>query len=314
MGKQKWNKDNFINEIKRRMPESQIEVISFEGIVKPFKFKCLKCGTTSEYKTADKCIDRGRRGLTDACKVCEDTVQLSQRLKAIDKVKKLLPSSNICPVMKLDNIKRIQIPIVWKCNKCHQTFERSINNFLLKSQKCPYCEGVVYKHTIDSFLKKMKSLNIEDYSLVGDFNGINIKTLFKHKDCGFIWETLPSNILSRHGCPKCKESKGEKLISNWLKENNIYFLPQYRFTNLKKYPFDFYIEYRDKKICVEFQGKQHYEPISFFGGEEKFKEQIQRDKIKKEFCLKNNIELIEISYLEQKQISTILSKRFNDQA
>jgi hypothetical protein len=47
---------------------------------------------------------------------------------------------------------------------------------------------------------------------------------------------------------------------------------------------------------VEFQGKQHYEAVSFFGGEEGFKGRWRRDQIKREFCRKNDIPLLEIRY------------------
>ena len=313
MGKTKWNKNNFIEEINRRMPESKIEIIEFNGIVKPFKFKCLKCGQNFSYTTADKCIDRARRGLTDACKNCEDTAQLTQRLKALKETEEKLKNSSIYPLLQLKKIKRISVPIQWKCKKCNQIFDRSIYNFLHKTSKCPYCEGAIHKYTKESFLKKMESLKIDNYDLVGDFIDANTRTLFRHKTCGFIWKTYPSAILAGHGCPKCKESRGEKEISEWLETNEIKFFRQYRFNDLKSYPFDFYIEYNNKKICVEFQGKQHYEPIAFFGGEEAFENQKKRDKIKKDYCLNNNIELIEIPYYKQKDIPIILLHRFNDQ-
>ena len=43
---------------------------------------------------------------------------------------------------------------------------------------------------------------------------------------------------------------------------------------------------------MEYQGKQHSEPVEFFGGEEVFKETVKRDKKKKALCKKNNCELI----------------------
>jgi len=54
----------------------------------------------------------------------------------------------------------------------------------------------------------------------------------------------------------------------------------------------------DYNICIEFNGKQHYEPITFFGGEEGLKKQIIRDKIKTQYCDKNNIKLFIIKYDE----------------
>ena len=64
--------------------------------------------------------------------------------------------------------------------------------------------------------------------------------------------------------------------------------------HIKELRFDFYIP--KDNICIEYQGKQHYEPIDHFGGLDKFNELIKRDKIKKEYCENNNILLIIIKY------------------
>jgi hypothetical protein len=40
----------------------------------------------------------------------------------------------------------------------------------------------------------------------------------------------------------------------------------------------------------------YYKPISFFGGQKEFEYLQSRDKIKKQYCLDNNIKLIIISY------------------
>ena len=53
---------------------------------------------------------------------------------------------------------------------------------------------------------------------------------------------------------------------------------------------DFYLP--DYNIAIECQGIQHFEPIDFFGGEEKFDEQIERDRIKYNLCKNNNINII----------------------
>jgi len=47
-----------------------------------------------------------------------------------------------------------------------------------------------------------------------------------------------------------------------------------------------------KKFAIEYQGRQHYEPIEFFGGEAAFIEQIKRDELKKQLCKENGVKLI----------------------
>jgi len=118
----------------------------------------------------------------------------------------------------------------------------------------------------------------------------------------------PSSHKSGSGCPKCKISKGEKAILKFLEENNIKYNLNYSFDECKyknTLPFDFYLE--DMNICIEYDGIQHFEPIDYFGGVEKLNNQINKDKIKSDWCLSNNIKLIRISYLEYDKISHILS-------
>ena len=54
----------------------------------------------------------------------------------------------------------------------------------------------------------------------------------------------------------------------------------------------------DLNTAIEYQGRQHYEAVEFFGGQE-YLEYIQHhDKIKSEYCANNNIQLICIPYWE----------------
>ena len=67
--------------------------------------------------------------------------------------------------------------------------------------------------------------------------------------------------------------------------------------DLRPLPFDFAIFIQDKLTgLIEYQGKQHYCNIDFFGANGRFEKQQQRDNIKREYCKKQNIPLIEIPY------------------
>ena len=72
--------------------------------------------------------------------------------------------------------------------------------------------------------------------------------------------------------------------------------------------YDFYLP--NHNILIEFQGKQHYEPIDRFGGEKHFTTQCIHDERKREYAKTNQINLLEISYLQIKQIESILEEYF----
>ena len=93
-------------------------------------------------------------------------------------------------------------------------------------------------------------------------------------------------------------SSGEQAVKQWLINHNISFETEYIFDDLKGehncLRFDFKI--KNKPIIIEFQGKQHYESIEVFGGEKAFKLQQKYDNLKRIYCKKHNIKLIEIPY------------------
>ncbi|MBS3788755.1 hypothetical protein KGY79_11230, partial [Candidatus Bipolaricaulota bacterium] len=51
-------------------------------------------------------------------------------------------------------------------------------------------------------------------------------------------------------------------------------------------------------LAIEYMGRQHYEPVEFFGGEEDYEETKKRDKVKKMKCTKNDVSLIRFKYDE----------------
>ena len=53
------------------------------------------------------------------------------------------------------------------------------------------------------------------------------------------------------------------------------------------------------KVAIEYQGKQHFEPVVFFGGEESYKKTVERDKIKQELSRKNGVKMVYINYWEE---------------
>jgi len=62
---------------------------------------------------------------------------------------------------------------------------------------------------------------------------------------------------------------------------------------------DYYLFYFYYNTCIEYNGRQHYEPIKYFGGEEILFEQLIKDEIKRKYCENNNIILLVIKHNEK---------------
>ena len=76
---------------------------------------------------------------------------------------------------------------------------------------------------------------------------------------------------------------------------------------VKKLMFDFFIPHLN--LCIEFDGRQHFESIPYFGGKEAFIIRKESDIIKNNFCRDNNINIIRISYEDINIIDNILSEK-----
>ena len=172
----------------------------------------------------------------------------------------------------------------------HGEFWQTPGNHLQSG--CFQCYGTK-KLTSKEFIEKAKEIhgNKYDYSKVKYLNN-HTKVCIICPEHGEFWQQ-PNNHLHNQGCPICNESSLEKEITSLLDNNNIKYERQKKFDWLKyKKPLslDFYLP--DYNIAIECQGRQHFEPIDYFGGEENFIKIQKRDKIKKELCLKNNIILL----------------------
>lgn len=54
---------------------------------------------------------------------------------------------------------------------------------------------------------------------------------------------------------------------------------------------------------IEYNGKQHFEPIEAWGGKEALKENKQRDKLKKDKCEKEGVKLVSFNYKEKEKLN-----------
>lgn len=259
------------------------------------------CG--KEYKVKWCHFQQGVR-----CPKCSGTEKLNN--KEIDKrIEELVGDEYI----RIGNYVNSKTKVLIKHNLCQNEYEVNWNN-LQQSRRCLKCSGKekLNNQEID---KRMFELVKDEYIRIGNYVNDKTKILIKHNFCGSAYEVTWSHFQQGRRCPKCNESKGEKEISNILSYLNINYTPQKRFPECKyknTLPFDFYINNKKSKLLIEFDGRQHFESVEIFGGDDGLKETQLRDQIKNDFALSNNISLLRIPYTEQDNIKQILTNKLKE--
>lgn len=187
-------------------------------------------------------------------------------------------------------------------------------NIHLRGGGCPICACITksnyFKKGFELFEIEANIVHNNKYTYP-DKEYINGKTKIriqcpneKHID---FYQTPNKHIHSKQGCPTCKSSKGEQEIEQMLMKYEVEYYKQQKFIKCKdknQLPFDFYLP--KYNLCIEYDGRQHFDMISIFGGEEGLIDRQRKDDIKSNYCIENNINLLRIRYdenIEEKLIS-----------
>lgn len=102
------------------------------------------------------------------------------------------------------------------------------------------------------------------------------------------------------------ESRGEIKIADILTSKGINFQREYSFPDLtassgRPLRFDFAVfdDEGELEFLIEFQGIQHYEPKSKFGGNKGLYRQKYNDTRKRAYCYQHRIPLLAIPYWDE---------------
>jgi len=205
--------------------------------------------------------------------------------------------------------------IKWNKEKIDFIIEQYTNKKMNTNELAKYfgCSG-------DTISRRLKEQGITPHKFYEDLSGKKIGKLTVIKksdksnrrlywdcicDCGKQITVKGDHLRQQNqlSCG-CLSSKGEIVVGKLLKENNIDYISQYRFSDFVSeknnipYKFDFAI-FNDNnlKYLIEYDGEQHfYYSKSGWNTKEKFKKVQRLDEKKNEYCIKNNIPLIRIPY------------------
>ena len=309
---QRSNTKEFIEKAKKihgdKYDYSKVKYTSVEAEV---KIKCNRCGKLFTQKAY---IHLQGSGCNDCNR--KEALEKLKNIKANEFVEKAKQRHGDLYDYNLVDYQDAKKVVKIICNRCHKVFYQTPNNHL-RGQGCSYCNGN-HKKDLNYFIEKAKAIHGDryDYSEV-EYKNNRIPVKIKCNKCGkYFYQDLGNHITQKQGCPYCYASGGENIIVNFLDEHKIIYEVQKKFKDCKDKTylrFDFYLP--DYEMCIEYQGKQHYEEGFYFytcliknkiKAKEAFEKVKYHDEIKREYCYNHNIYLLEIRYDED--INTILSK------
>ena len=211
---------------------------------------------------------------------------------------------------------------LWTCRcACGNIFEFPQGRFCLDNKNyyldCG-CGISIWKNEIG---KKYGKLTVVSYEGTNKFQKRQFRCMC---ECGNETITTLNGLHSGNArsCG-CIKSRGEEKIAHFLIKNGILFEKEFSFSDCKRegsprlLKFDFAIFNEDKSIrcLIEFDGRQHeFGPDgTTWSRDEKFcnlQYIRENDKIKDDYCEKNNISLYRISYKDMGKINNILEDIF----
>ena len=201
---------------------------------------------------------------------------------------------------------------LFHCNVHNIDFSMSPTSFRVVNYRCPKCK---YEHNSETqkksgsqFVKELQDAHNGEIIALDPYAGNHTIIRFKCRVCGCVFSTEPNAVLRISGCPSCAEPKGEAEIEKFLKNKHLDYTRQKTFDGVsirRKLRYDFYVP--SMNLLIEYDGKQHYESIPYFGGEETLARQKRHDSVKDRYAIENDIRLIRLTYkVAYKDVSTVI--------
>jgi Uncharacterized protein conserved in bacteria len=262
----------------------------------PVTLKHLVCGKT--YETRATNFITGAR-----CPYCGGTLKLTHT-EFVNRVKSLVGDE----YTMLSHYVNMMSNIRMRHNLCGTEFIMHAQNFI-DGSRCPQCSEL-HRPTPDEFRQVIADLVGDDYTVLGDYVKATEPIKMRHNKCNREFMVEPCAFKNGSRCPRCRESKGERAIYDYLTEHEIMFEQQWQIHIAgRKAPLraDFYLE--QQNLVIEFDGIQHYQAVDFFGGEKALRDNQERDRLKDEWCKAHHIDVWRIRYDQKDRLTNLLEAR-----
>ena len=266
-------------------------------------YECLRCHNVCEQRVAN--LIKG-----NTCKYCSRL-----RKSELGKGKKYAPTVKITTpeeaqtfldvyangkfkFLRFERDKRSNLLIVAACETCGVENCKKVDDWK-SGIRCANCSRISKTFTKEQFVEAANKVHNGMYSY-DNFDYTNNRTkswiTCRVPGHGVFEQTPDTHINMKTGCPKCKNSKGELMVSKVLTTLGVSFNSQKTFNecrNKRKLEFDFLIP--EYGVIIEWNGAQHYGFVEVFHRTlEGFEEDKRIDLIKKGFAEAKGFIFIEL--------------------
>ena len=217
-----------------------------------------------------------------------------------------------------------KVKVRHNCTDCYNHEYEVTPAHFLNNRRCPKCKGLktgfTTKHSQDWFDVEVNSLVGCEYTFLEAYIGISKKIKVRHnsdKCNNNEYYVTPEKFIKRgRRCPVCRGSKGEYKVAKLLTDLNIKFSQQdYVYAKDGSWVISDFLIYDTSNnviFAIEYDGLQHFEPVTFFDGEDGLKVTQERDKRKNSIFKANGIPLLRIPYWEFDNIPTVIVNFLKD--
>lgn len=129
-----------------------------------------------------------------------------------------------CPYHAIEPFKGVCINVMFFHPECGHTWSARPAN-IMTGKGCPKCaaESAARSLRYESFEEfklaakvRRPDLKIDEFELIGEFTGVNDKSLVRHTPCGYEFEPFMQNLSKGQGCPRCSRTEIYKDAENWM--------------------------------------------------------------------------------------------------
>lgn len=203
-------------------------------------------------------------------------------------------------------------------NVCGNEWDCNMGNFYYGGKRCPVCAGNM-AITHKEFSRKVEELCGDEYTVESQYINANSCVVLRHKTCGQEYVVRANHfIFSNSRCPCAgTQYRGEVALRELMQSLQLPFKQQFTFPDCIGSKggvcrFDCAVlDSSDQSplLLIEYDGKQHFEPVEFFGGQQEFEYRKRNDRIKDSYCKDHGIPLLRISYKQFDQIEQLVTDK-----